>query len=157
MIFDCISTSNDSFGRYDNGSICYVKHQELVVVGLFEVLEGAADLYPRMPAAHPEELRGESFDLVAEDDRHATVGMIVPGFHEDWDNPVVLITCHLLGFLLFDQPEVEVLLARFHLRICILEQLHLLVEFLSVDLGDVLDHDRNILGVKLSLGHQGST
>lgn len=51
----------------------------------------------------------------------------------------------------------EVLLARFGLGIGVLEQLHLLVEFLSVDLGDVLDHDCDILGVKLSLDPQEST
>ena len=82
---------------------------------------------------------------------------VLPGLHEYGDNAIMLVASHLLRLLFLDQPEVEVLLARLRLRIGVLVQLHLLVQLLSVDLGDVLHHHCDVLGVKRALGDRNST
>jgi hypothetical protein len=69
----------------------------------------------------------------------------------------VLITGHSLGQRLLDQSKMEVLLASLILAILVLVQLQLLVQFLSVDLGDVLDHHCHVLRVELALIGKGCT
>lgn len=78
--------------------------------------------------------------------------------HEDGDYSIVLISSHLLGLLLLDEPEMKILLScLIRLAIAVLVQLHLFVQFLGVYLGDVLHHHRDVLRVRLSLNDRGST
>ena len=64
----------------------------------------------------------------------------------------MLVSGHGLGLLLLDQPEMEILFSGLiGLAIAVLVQLHLLVQFVRVYLGDVLHHHRDVLRIGLTL------
>lgn len=108
-----------------------------------------------MTRAHPEELGSQLLDLVAEDDRHPGLEAGLLGLHQHWHHSVVLVPGHLCGLLVLDQSEVKVLLAGFLDGVGVLVQLDLFVQFLGVDLGDVLHHHCDVLRVEGALGYGG--
>ena len=72
--------------------------------------------------------------------------------HQDWDNSIVVISCKLLWYIVIGQSIMEILLWSFVLwDLFLLPKSDLFVEFLSVNLCHVLDHDCNILGVERTL------
>lgn len=52
-------------------SVCNIKYENFIRIGLLEFCEGHAHLDPRMSGSHPEELGAELCDLMAEDDWHS--------------------------------------------------------------------------------------
>jgi hypothetical protein len=48
-----------------------IEYQKLMVIGAFEILEGASHFDPGVSCTHPEELRGQFLDLMAEDNWHS--------------------------------------------------------------------------------------
>ena len=96
-----------------------------------------------MASAHPEELRVQLLDLVAHYYWHLDL-------HEDRNHPIMVVPCELYGFLLFNQPPMEVLIGGFELAIVILVCFGEFGQFLAVELGNILKNYTDIAGVELT-------
>lgn len=132
-------------------SICDIKDEELVVIGTLEVLERATHLDPGMSCSHPEKLGRKFFNLMTENNRHSNFDIRILRLHQDRNYSIVLITCEFCWLFIFYKSKMEVCLSCLFLSFLVLIIFDFFVEFLGVNLRDVLDHHCNIFGIEWTL------
>ena len=94
-----------------------------------------------MPSSHPEELRLQLLNLVAQNHSKGSPG-------ENRNHAVVVVACQLSRLGLLNESPVEVFVGCLDFAVGVLECFHKFGKLLAVELGDVLEDHADITRVE---------